>query len=136
MDSIEHNRMWEIIDLPAGHRPITQKWVFKLKKNEVVEVVKHKVRLIAHGFIQQEGIDYDDAFTPVARIKSIHIFLALAAQEGWRSITWMSSLLSSMATSRRRCTCNSPRLCRLRARGQGAPAAQGLVRAAASTAGL
>jgi hypothetical protein len=51
MDSIEHNRTWELIDLRAGHRPITVKWVFKLKKNEAGEVVKHKARLIVHSFI-------------------------------------------------------------------------------------
>jgi hypothetical protein len=69
--------------LPAGHRPITLKWVFKLKKNEARGVVKHKARLVMCGFIQQEGIDYDDAFAPVACIESIRILLPLAAQEGW-----------------------------------------------------
>jgi hypothetical protein len=47
-------------------------------------VVKYKARLVARGFVQQEGIDYDDAFAPVARIESIRMLLALAAQEGWR----------------------------------------------------
>jgi hypothetical protein len=84
MDSIENNHTWELVDLPAGHRPITLKWVFKLKKNETGEVVKHKARLVTHGFIQQEGIGYDNVFAPVARIKSICILLALTAQEGWR----------------------------------------------------
>jgi hypothetical protein len=83
MDSIERNRTWELVDLPAGHHPITLEWLFKLKKNEVRKVVKHKARLIARGFVQQEGIDYDDTFTPVARIESIRILLTLAAQEGW-----------------------------------------------------
>jgi hypothetical protein len=57
--------------------------VFKLKKNEAGQVVKHKARLIARDFIQQEGINYDDAFVPSARIESIRILLALTAQEGW-----------------------------------------------------
>jgi hypothetical protein len=78
MDHIEYNRTWELVDLPAGHRPITLKWVFKLKKNEAGELVKHKARLVARGFVQQEGIDYDDVFTPVACIESIYILLALA----------------------------------------------------------
>jgi hypothetical protein len=77
MDSVEHNRTWELVDLSAGHYPITLKWVFKLKKNEAGKVVKHKARLIVHSFVQQEGIDYDDAFVPMARIKSIHFLLAL-----------------------------------------------------------
>jgi hypothetical protein len=51
MDSIKHNHTWELVDLSAGHRLITLKWVFKLKKNEVEEVVKHKARLVACGFV-------------------------------------------------------------------------------------
>jgi hypothetical protein len=77
------NGTWDLVDLPVGHRPITLKWVFKLEKNEVGEVVKHKARLVARGFVQQEGIDYDDAFMPVARIESILILLAVTTQEGW-----------------------------------------------------
>jgi hypothetical protein len=48
------------------------------------EVVEHKARLVTRGFVQKEGIDYGDTFMSVARIKSIRILLALAAQEGWR----------------------------------------------------
>ena len=69
--------------LPDDHRPITLKWVFKIKKDEQGAVIKHKARLVARGFVQQEGIDYDDAFAPVARMESVRV-LALAAQEGWQ----------------------------------------------------
>ena len=68
--------------LPHDHCPITLKWVFKLKKDELGVVIKHKAWLVARGFVQQEGIDYDDAFAPVARMESICVLLALAAQEG------------------------------------------------------
>ena len=98
MDFVIQNRTWELVDLPVGHRPITLKWVFKLKKNEAGEVVKHKARLVARGFVQQEGIDYDDVFAPVARIESIRILLALAARKGGTFITWTSSRRSSTAT--------------------------------------
>jgi hypothetical protein len=81
--SVEQNRTWELVSLPAGYRPISLKWVFKLKKNELGVVIKHKDRLMARGFVEQEGIDYDDAFAPVARMESVRV-LALAAQEGWR----------------------------------------------------
>jgi hypothetical protein len=66
------------VDLPAGHRPISLKWVFKLKKDEKGVVTKHKARLVARGFVQQEGIDFDDAFAPVARMESMRFLLALA----------------------------------------------------------
>ena len=58
--------------------------MFKLKKDELGVVIKHKAWLVARGFIQQEGIDYDDAFTPVACMGLVCVLLALAAQEGWQ----------------------------------------------------
>jgi hypothetical protein len=78
MDAVERNKTWELADLPAGHHAISLKWVFKLKKDETGEVIKHKARLVAHSFVQQEGIDFDDAFMPVARMESEQLLLAQA----------------------------------------------------------
>ena len=58
--------------------------VYKLKRDEAGAIVKHKARLVARDFVQQEGFDFDDAFAPVARMESVRLLLALAAQEGWR----------------------------------------------------
>jgi hypothetical protein len=55
----------------------------KLKKDEHGAIKRHKARLVACGFVQQEGVDYEDAFAPVARMESVRVLLALAAQEGW-----------------------------------------------------
>jgi hypothetical protein len=63
---------------------ITLKWVFKMKRDEVGVIVKHKACLVARGFMQRKGIDFDDTFTPVARMESVRLLFALAAQEGWR----------------------------------------------------
>jgi hypothetical protein len=71
MDAVEKNRTSELADLPRGHRAITLKWVFKLKRDEASTIVKHKVRLVARGFVQREGIDFDDSFAPVARMESM-----------------------------------------------------------------
>jgi hypothetical protein len=71
MDAVEKNRTWELADLPRGHRVITLKWVFKLKRDEAGAIVKHKARLVARGFMQREGIDFDDTFAPVARMESV-----------------------------------------------------------------
>jgi hypothetical protein len=73
----------ELVDLPHGHRAITLKWVFKLKRDEANAIVKHKPRLVARSFLRQEGIDFDDAFAPVARMESVRLLLALSTQEGW-----------------------------------------------------
>jgi hypothetical protein len=56
--------------------------VFKLKRDEAGVIVKHKARLVARNFLQQEGINFDDAFAPVARLESVRLLLALSAQEG------------------------------------------------------
>jgi hypothetical protein len=58
--------------------------VFKLKRDEASAIVKHKARLVARGFVQREGIDFDDTFAPMARMESVRLLFALAAQEGWR----------------------------------------------------
>jgi hypothetical protein len=83
MDAVEKNRTWELADLARGHRAITLKWVFKLKRDEVSAIIKHKACLVARGFLQREGIDFDDAFAPVAWMESVRLLLALATQEGW-----------------------------------------------------
>jgi hypothetical protein len=82
MDGVEWNQMWELVDLPAGHHAITLKWVFKLKKDETGPVVKHKAHLKARGFIQQEGVDFNEAFAPIAWMESVRLLVVLAAQEG------------------------------------------------------
>jgi hypothetical protein len=51
LKSVEQNHTWELVPLPDGHRPITLKWVFKLK-DELCAVIKHKARLVARGFVQ------------------------------------------------------------------------------------
>ena len=56
--------------------------MYKLKRDEVGAIMKHKACLVARGFVQQEGVDFDDAFAPVAWMESVRLLLALAAQKG------------------------------------------------------
>jgi hypothetical protein len=64
IDVVVQNRTWDLTDLQHGHRAITLKWVFKLK-DQTGKVVKHKVRLVARGFVQQPGVDFEEVFAPV-----------------------------------------------------------------------
>jgi len=84
MTAVEENLTWELVDPPAGCRPIGLKWVFKVKRNERGEVVRHKAWLVAKGFMQPEGIDFEEVFAPVARMESVRLLLALAAVRCWK----------------------------------------------------
>ena len=59
MTSITENQTWSLEDMLPGHRAIGLKWVFKLKRNEEGEVVKHKAHLVAKGIIQKQGVDFE-----------------------------------------------------------------------------
>nr|GFB36580.1 putative ribonuclease H-like domain-containing protein [Tanacetum cinerariifolium] len=76
-------KVWTLVDCPKGVRPIKRKWVLKNKKDKRGIVVRNKARLVAQGHTQEEGIDYDEVFTPVARIKAIRLFLAYASFMGF-----------------------------------------------------
>ncbi|GJV56833.1 putative ribonuclease H-like domain-containing protein [Tanacetum coccineum] len=71
--------IWTLVDLPNGKRRIGTKWVYRNKKDERGIVIKNKARLVAQGYTQEEGIDYDEVFTSVARIEAIRLFLAYAS---------------------------------------------------------
>ena len=82
LDTIEKNNTSTLTDLPL-HKPIRLKWVFKLKKDPEGNVVKHKARLVATGYVQRKGIDYDKVLAPLAHLDTVRLLLALLAKEGW-----------------------------------------------------
>ncbi|GJX26881.1 putative ribonuclease H-like domain-containing protein [Tanacetum coccineum] len=77
----EPKKVWTLVDLPNGKRPISTKWVYRNKKDERGIMIKNKARLVAQGYTQEEGIDYDEVFAPVAKIEAIRLFLAYASFE-------------------------------------------------------
>ncbi|GKU90158.1 hypothetical protein SLEP1_g4195 [Rubroshorea leprosula] len=81
--SIERNQTWKLTDLPEGHRTIGVKWIYKTKLKENGEVDKFKARLMAKGHKQEFGIDYQEVFAPIARMDTIKLVIALAAQNSW-----------------------------------------------------
>nr|GEW71650.1 putative ribonuclease H-like domain-containing protein [Tanacetum cinerariifolium] len=72
------NKVWTLVPLPYGKIAIGSKWVFRNKKDEHGTATKNKARLVAQGYNQEEGIDYDETFSPVARMEAIRIFLVFA----------------------------------------------------------
>ncbi|KAK8690248.1 hypothetical protein V6N13_088949 [Hibiscus sabdariffa] len=79
MDSMLNNQVWTLVEPSEGIKPIGCKWVFKKKTDMDGNVQTYKGRLVAKGFREIHGIDYDETFSPVAMFKSIRILLAIAA---------------------------------------------------------
>lgn len=78
MDSLEKNRTWKLVSLPKGKRAIGCKWVFTKKEgSKGAEDVRWKSRLVAFGFAQKEGVDYNEVFSPVVKYTSIRSLLAI-----------------------------------------------------------
>nr|GEZ62291.1 hypothetical protein [Tanacetum cinerariifolium] len=78
--------VWILVDCPKRVRPIRTKWVLKTKKDERGIMIKNKARLVAQGHTQEEGIDYEEVFAPVARIEAIRLFLAYASFMGFTDL--------------------------------------------------
>ena len=79
IQSMRHNGVWELIELPEGNRPIGCKWVYKTKRDSKGKVEKFKARLVAKGFTQREGVDYEATFSPVSSKDSFRVIMALVA---------------------------------------------------------
>ena len=79
LKSMDENQVWNLVDLPDGARPVECKWVFKKKTDMDGNVSVYKARLVAKGFQQVQGVDYDKTFSPIVKLKSVRIMLAIAA---------------------------------------------------------
>ena len=77
-ESLLKNHTWDLVGLPEGKNVVGCKWIFKVKCNADGSVDRYKARLVAQGFSQEAGQDYDDIFAPVARYSSIRTILAIA----------------------------------------------------------
>ena len=84
LENFERNQVWVLVEPPPQCNPIGTKWVFKNKQGEDGVVVRNKARLVAQGFCQKEGIDYEETFAPVARLEAIRILLAFSASKGFK----------------------------------------------------
>ena len=82
-NSLIENDTWELVPLPEGKSIVGNKWIFKVKRDENGCVQRYKARLVAQGYSQTEGVDYNEVFSPVVRITTIRSLLALSNAKNW-----------------------------------------------------
>ena len=83
MKALAENQTWDLVPKHKDMKPISCKWVYKIKTRPDSLIERYKARLVAQRFSQQYGIDYGEMFSPVAKIASVRVFLALTASKSW-----------------------------------------------------
>ena len=83
LDALTKNHTWDLVTLPPRQSVVGCKWIYKIKTRSDGSIECYKVRLVAKGFTQEYGIDYEETFAPVARISSVRALLAVVAASKW-----------------------------------------------------
>jgi hypothetical protein len=76
LNNFTRNQVWELVEIPKNHNVIETKWVFRNKQDQDRIVIRNRARLVAQGYTQVEGLDFEKTYAPVARLEAIRILLA------------------------------------------------------------
>jgi hypothetical protein len=83
-DALMHQKTWNMVPLPPGKNLVSCKWIFKIKSNADGFIARHNARLVARGFSQEYGGDYEETFSPVVRHATVRLLLSLATSSSWK----------------------------------------------------
>ncbi|GKA83777.1 ribonuclease H-like domain-containing protein, partial [Tanacetum coccineum] len=83
MNALLRNITWDIVELPKDKKAIGSKWIYKIKYQSSEEIDRFKARLVAHGFSQKEGIDYEETFSPVVKMVTVRCLLNIVVTQSW-----------------------------------------------------
>ena len=83
IDAFHKNQTWDMVDLPPGKSVVSCKWVYKIKTKVNGSIERYKTCLVAKGFTQEYGIDYEETFVPVACLTSVRCLITVAAVHRW-----------------------------------------------------
>jgi len=80
---LSDQNVWTVVPTPLNHNIVGCRWVFKIKRNSSGQISRYKARLVAQGFSQQPGTDFDEIFSPVVRYDSLRLLIALSCHFQW-----------------------------------------------------
>ena len=83
VDALNNNDTWMLAPLPEGKKAIECKWVYKIKRNANGSISRYKAHLVAKGYAQRYGIDFEETFSPIAKMAIVRALIAIAASKRW-----------------------------------------------------